>query len=85
MKDYNQIEDQFIFNLTEDILLTLEDADVDAEKAAKYLGVGLPTFFDYVNGDCYMSIEEIVRLCYLCGAEIDVVITRNGENVRRNK
>ena len=82
MTDYNDLEDKFMFNLTEDIFLTMEDAGVTKEKASEHLGCYMWEFEDFISGEYYMSIEEILKLCHLCGAEIDVVITRNGKNVR---
>ena len=82
---YYEYEDEFIFNLTEDLRLAMEDADVSLEEAAETLDLSENTLKRMLDGYEYMELEHILRLCHLCGAEVEFRVSIDGKNVREDK
>ena len=82
---YNKYEDEFIDNLTKDLRLAMEDAGVSMEEAAETLDVRDFELEWMLEGAEYMELEHILRLCHLCGAEVEFRVSIDGKNVREDK
>ena len=82
---YNKYEDEFIDNLTKDLRLAMEDAGVSLEEAAETLSVREHVLEWMLEGSEYMDLEQILRLCHLCGAEVEFRVSIDGKSVREGK
>ena len=82
---YNKYEDEFIDNLMKDLRLAMEQFGVSLEGAAEALGLYEDALERMLDGDEYMELEHILRLCHLCGAEVEFRVSIDGKNVSEKK
>ncbi len=74
-------QDKLIFNVTEDLLLAMEDLKVKKSDLARRLGKSKANVSSMLDGDRNMTLRTLASICFELGVNVDVHIG-NGVSVR---
>lgn len=76
-----EAQDQLIFNVTEDILLTMEDLEISKSELARRVNKSKSFISQVLNGNANMTLRTLASICFELGTNVDVRIG-NGVSVR---
>jgi DNA-binding Xre family transcriptional regulator len=74
-------QDKLIFNVTEDLLLAMEDLNIKKSDLARRMGKSKANVSAMLDGDRNMTLRTLATICYELGLNVDVKIG-NGVSVR---
>lgn len=77
-------QEQLIFNVTEDILLAMEDLDISKSELASRINKSKSFISQLLNGNANMTLRTLANICFELGTNVDVRIG-NGVSVRHHK
>ncbi|WP_110303846.1 helix-turn-helix domain-containing protein [Aeromonas veronii] len=71
--------DELIYNVTEDILVLLEDMNISKKELARRLGKSQSYVTQTLSGSRNMTLSSLSDICYALGKKVDVNITNSKE------
>jgi len=77
-KEFSNTEDkafarsELVYNVTEDILLALEDKDMDKKELAQKLGKSASFVTQVLSGSRNMTLNTLSDIAYSMGAEVSI-------------
>lgn len=80
-KDRQYKQDELIFNVTEDLVIAMEDAGLTQSDLARALGKSKSYVTQVLSGARNMTLKTLADLCFAIGVEPQVVFTNSEEGV----
>lgn len=72
--DRQYAQDELIFNVTEDILIAMEDAEISKAELARKLNKSKSRISSMLSGDANMTLRTLASICFEIGIKVDVRI-----------
>lgn len=69
-----QVQDELIFNVTEDLLIAMEDAGVTKAELARRLNKSKSRVSQMLSGDANITLRTLASMCFELGVGVDVRI-----------
>ncbi len=74
-EDRQWAQESLIFDVTEDVLIAMEDAGISQQELARKMGKSRSHISQLLSGERNMTLRTLASLCYELGAEIKAKIT----------
>lgn len=79
--DKQYAQDSLIFDVTEDLLLAMEDRGVTKKRLAEKLGKSKASVSQMLSGERNMTLRTLASICFELGVEVEVKVG-NGVSVK---
>lgn len=67
-------QDELIFNVTEDLLIAMEDAGLTKAELARRLNKSKSRISQMLSGEANMTLRTLASMCFEIGIKVDVFI-----------
>lgn len=79
-----EAQDKLIFNVTEDILIAMENLNVTKSELARKINKSKSFISQLLDGNSNMTLRTLANICFELGTDVDIRIG-NGVSVRHQK
>lgn len=80
-RERQKFQNRLIHDVTEDLLVAMEDAEISKSKLAELLGKSRARVSSMLNGSSNMTLKTLASICYETGLNLEIKIG-NGTPVR---
>jgi len=80
-RERQRFQNRLIHDVTEDLLVAMEDAEISKSKLARLLGKSRARISSMLDGTSNMTLKTLANICYEAGLNLEVKIG-NGMPVR---
>ncbi|WP_242688770.1 MULTISPECIES: helix-turn-helix domain-containing protein [Photorhabdus] len=74
-------QEELVFNVTEDVLLAMEDKSIKKSELAEKLGKTKSYVSQVLSGSRNMTLRTLSDICFVLGAKPNITITIEGRDV----
>ncbi|OWO82458.1 hypothetical protein B5C26_08690 [Photorhabdus luminescens] len=74
-------QEELVFNVTEDVLLAMEDKSIKKSELADKLGKTKSYVSQVLSGSRNMTLRTLSDICFVLGAKPNITITLDGRDV----